>query len=327
MKRINFQILCFLIVNGVFANKELIVNSDSLKKNSKDTSWKVSGFLGLNASQTSLSNWQGGGQNNIALNAIFNLNAVYTKNKLTWTNKLDAQYGLIKPGDVKLYRKNIDQVFALSKVNIDAFHKNWCYALQGDFRSQFAPGYNYVGDTISGKATSDFCSPAYIQLALGLDYKPAPYFSAIIAPAAGKVTIVGRQYLADAGAYGVEKAQLDAAGNVLVSGKKMRYELGGRIVIKFYKDIIKGINWDSYLDLFSSYTNNPQNIDIVFNNLLTFKINKYFSANFICQMIYDDDITIKRDWNNDGSFDHPNDINGPRLQVMSTIAIGFGYKF
>jgi hypothetical protein len=327
MRRLKLQILMMVIAANALAAPRLILDDDSLKKNQKDTSWKVSGFFGINASQTSLSNWQGGGQDNVALNTIFNLNATYTKNKFVWTNKVDAQYGLIKPGDVKLFRKNIDQIFALSKAELDAFHKNWYYALQGDFRSQFAPGYNYVDDSIAGRAVSDFFSPAYIQLALGLDYKPAPYFSAMIAPVAGKITTVNRQYLADAGAFGVQKAQLDADGNVLVHGKKIRYEFGGRVVLKFKKDIIKNVNLDSYLDLFSNYMHKPQNIDVVFNNLLTIKINKYFSANVICQMIYDDDITIKRDWNKDGKYDNPNDINGPRLQVLSTISIGFGYKF
>lgn len=297
------------------------------KAAAKDTSWKTSGFFGVNLSQTSLSNWQGGGQDNVAANAIFNGEAVYKKNKVTWTNKLDAQYGIIKPGEAKLFRKNIDQLFGLSKLNIDAFHKHWFYAAQTDFRSQLAPGYNYIGDSITGPAGSDFMSPAYIQLALGLDYKPAPYFSAFIAPVAGKITIVNRQYLADAGAYGVDKAVFDDAGIRTAAGKKTRYEFGGRLVLKFKKDIVKNVNIDSYLDLFSNYMKNPQNIDVVFNNLLTFKISKYFTANVISQMVYDDDIIIKKDGNNDGKLDGPKDINGPRLQLLTTVAIGFGYKF
>ncbi len=295
----------------------------------KDTSyWKKSGFLGVNASQTALSNWQGGGQNNVALNTILNAEAVYTRGKHSWLSKIDAQYGVIKPGDAKLFRKNIDQLFALSKYNIDAFSKYWFYVAQGDFRTQFSPGYNYVSDTISGPATADFMSPAYIQLAIGLDYKPTNYFSATFAPIAGKITIVNRQYLADAGAYGVQKATTNTAGDTIIThGKKIRYEFGGRIILKFKKDIFKNVNLDSYLDLFSNYAHNPQNIDVVFNNLLTFKINKYFTANFISQMIYDDDIIIKRDWNKDGLYTNPNDINGPRVQLLTTIAIGFGYKF
>lgn len=293
----------------------------------KDTSWKTAGFFGLNASQTALSNWQGGGQDNIAINAILNAQAIYTKGKLTWTNKLDAQYGIMKPGEAKLFRKNIDQLFATSKVNIDAFAKHWYYAAQADFRSQFAPGNNYVGDSVVGRSTSDFTSPAYIQLALGLDYKPVPYFSAFLAPLAGKITTVNRQYLADAGAFGVEKATYDTAGNVITSGKRVRYEFGGRLVVRFKKDIYKNVNLDTYLDLFSNYMNNPQNIDVVLNTLLTVKITKYFSASVISQVQYDDYVITQRDWNKDGLYDNKNDINGPRLQLLTTVAIGFGYKF
>ena len=316
-----FTLLAFLLAGNMIAQTP----TEPAKK---DTSyWKKGGFFGLNASQTSVSNWQGGGQDNYALNAIVNLEAVYKKGKQEWTNKLDAQYGLIKTGNATPFRKNVDQLFALSKYNVNAFSKYWYYAAQADYRSQLSPGYNYVGDTISGRAVSDFNSPGYIQLALGLDYKPTNYFSATFAPLAGKITIVNRQHLADAGAYGVEKAVLDTNGKVVTPGKRVRYEFGGRVILKFKKDIFKNVNLDSYLDLFSNYGNNPGNIDVVFNNLLTMKINKYLSASVICQMIYDDDIIVVRDWNKDGSFDNKSDINGPRLQVLTTIGIGFGYKF
>lgn len=298
---------------------------DAAKKDT--TYWKKSGFFGLNASQTAQSDWQGGAQDNVAINTILNAEAVYKKGKQEWTNKLDAQYGIIKPGAAKTFRKNIDQLFALSKFNINAFSKHWYYMAQADYRTQFAPGYKYDGDEIVGRANSDFNSPGYTQLAIGLDYKPTSYFSAILAPIAGKVTMVNRQHLADAGAFGVEKAVYDNAGNVVTPGKKMRTEFGGRVILKFKKDIVKNVNLDSYLDLFSNYTNNPGNIDVVFNNLLTFKINKYFTANVISQMIYDDDIIRQRDYDKDGDFDDPKDINGPRLQLLTTFAIGFGYKF
>lgn len=328
MKNLSIVLAFFSVLNF---NAQDAAKSDAA---AKDTSWKTAGFFGLNMSQTALNNWQGGGQDNIAINAILNGEATYRKGKVTWTNKFDSQYGIVKTGlDSRIFKKNIDQLFALSKLNIDAFAKHWYYAAQVDFRSQMAPGYTYVNDTISGRANSDFCSPGYIQIALGLDYKPASYFSAFLAPAAGKITLVNRQYLADAGAFGVTPAVVDSAGNVLTPGSKKRFEFGGRLVLKFKKDIFKNVNLDSYLDLFSNYTNNPGNIDVVFNNLLTFKINKYITANIISQMIYDDDIIIKRDWDKDGKYDtkgsglKDKDINGPRLQALSTFAIGFGYKF
>lgn len=291
----------------------------------KDTSyWKGAGYFGLNASTTQLSNWQGGGQNNVTLNSIFNYQLDYKKDKHQWTNKLDCQYGVIKQGTSRLFKKNIDQIFALSKYNINAFSKYWFYVAQADYRTQFAPGLNYKGDSVSGPAVSDLNSPGYIQLAVGLDCKPADYFSATFAPAAGKITVVNRQYLADAGAYGVDKAVTDANGNIITHGKKVRYEFGGRLILKFKKDIFKNVNLDSYLDLFSNYMHNPGNIDVVFNNLVTIKLNKYFSANIIVQTLYDDDITIKR---YSTLFKNTDVINGPRVQMISTFAFGFGYKF
>lgn len=294
---------------------------DSIRPQTRDTSWKFSGFFGLNASQTTLSNWQGGGQNNVAINGILNFQAVYKRDAFEeWTNKIDAQYGIFRPGQAG-FRKNIDQLFALSKYEILAFKKVYFYTAQADYRTQFAPGYKYEGDTIVGRATSDFNSPGYIQLALGISYKPKDYFSVTVAPVAGKITFVNRQYLADAGEYGVEPAKYDEAGNMTESGKKVRYEFGGRVIVKFKKDIFKNVNLDSYLDLFSNYTNNPQNIDVIFNNLLTMKINRFFTASVICQMIYDDDIIVKRVINGEEK------INGPRLQALTTVGIGFGYKF
>ena len=309
------------IFTFLFISIQLSKAQDSIRPQTRDTSWKTTGFFGINAAQTSLSNWQGGGQNNVAINGILNVNAVYKRDAFEeWTNKLDAQYGLFKPGNVP-YRKNIDQLFALSKYEVLAFKKVFFYTVQADYRTQFAPGYKYEGSTRVGNATSDMNSPGYIQLALGLDYKPTEYFSITVAPVAGKMTLVNRQYLADEGAYGVQPATYDADSNIVNHGKKVRYEFGGRVILKFKKDIFKNVNLDSYLDLFSNYTHNPQNIDVVFNNLLTFKVNKYFSASIICQMIYDDDIIIKR------VIDGKVLINGPRLQALTTVGIGFGYKF
>ncbi|MCX8080303.1 MAG: hypothetical protein N3F09_03600 [Bacteroidia bacterium] len=66
-----------------------------------------------------------------------------------------------------------------------------------------------------------------------MDYKPAPYFSAFLAPLAGKFTMVNRQHLADIGAFGVEKAVLDNNGTIITPGKRTRYEFGGRLIMKF----------------------------------------------------------------------------------------------
>lgn len=294
----------------------------------KDTTWKMSGFFGVNASQTALSDWQGGGQDNIGLGSILNVDIIYKPDEFEqWQNKLDAQFGVIRQGTWEGFRKNIDQLFFLSKYSTRAFGKHWYWASQADYRTQFGPGHTYAGDTIVGNAVSDFNSPAYVQLALGLEYKPRDYFSASLLPIAGKMTIVARRHLANDGAFGLEPAQRDTSGNVITPASRVRMEAGGRIILKFKKDIVKNVNLDSYLDLFTNYFEDPGNFDVVFNNLVTIKIGRYFTVNFISQVLYDNDVIRKRDWDRDGKYDSPQDINGPRVQALTTMAVGFGYKF
>src|SRR3954471_3930462 len=157
----------------------------------KDTTWKTSGFFGVNTSQTALSDWQGGGNNNVAVGAIFNIEIKYQRDKYEqWLTKLDAQFGTVKQNPREGFRKNIDQIFLLTKYNSLAFGKNWYWSAQADYRTQFAPGYYYNEGPVVGRALSDLNSPGYIQLALGIDYKPVDYFSFNIAPIAGKVTMV-----------------------------------------------------------------------------------------------------------------------------------------
>jgi hypothetical protein len=327
MRRLLFLVFLFSALHFFAQEDTVVARQPTIKPPPpKDTSFKAPGFISLNLSQTSLSNWQGGGQDNLSIISLFRFEPTLKKLRYQFTNKIEAQYGLIKNGDIKLPQKNIDRLFLLSKYDYKAFDK-FFYSVQADLRTQFSPGYNYQGDSIAGQATSDFFSPGYIQLALGLDYKPVDYFSLTFAPVAGKVTIVQRQYLADQGAYGVQAAKYDANGVMISHGKRSRFEFGGRMIIKFKKDIIKNVNLDSYIDLFSNYAHNPQNIDVMINNTLTFRITKYFTASIISQLLYDDDVIIKRDWNKDGKYDNPNDINGPRLQALTTLAFGFGYKF
>jgi hypothetical protein len=57
------------------------------------------------------------------------------------------------------------------------------------------------------------------------------------------------------------------------------------------------------------------------------KVTKFISASVISQMVYDDDIIIKRDLNKDGLYDGQGEFAGPRLQLLTTVAVGFAYKF
>jgi len=268
--------------------------------------WKTGGLVSINFTQVSLSNWAAGGRSSTSGLGIFNWFANYKKDNWLWENSLDMGYGLIKEEDVKA-RKSDDRLVLNSKLGLKKTEKLY-YSLLFNFRTQFAPGYKYPNTT---DIISRFLAPGYLTLALGADYKPNAMWSFFVSPLTGKMTIVNDDDLSAQGAYGVDP------------GKKVRMEVGAFVKIELKKEIMNNVSLNSKLDLFSSYTNNPQNIDVNWDVLINMKINDFLSANLVTNLIYDDDIKIGFDDNNDGVIDR----SGPRVQFKEMFGIGLNYKF
>ncbi|MBC7865646.1 MAG: DUF3078 domain-containing protein [Bacteroidia bacterium] len=280
--------------------------------------WKKGGVFNIGGTQVSLSNWAGGGQNSVAIGSIFNGFINYKKEKINWDNSLTMQYGLIKQGGNKTWWKNDDQFQFTSKYGHEA-SKYWFYSALLDFKSQFAPGYNFPNDSVR---ISNLLAPAYGILALGMDFKVKDYFAILIAPATGKFTVVNDTKLADAGAFGVTPAVLDTGGAVLTHGKKFRSEMGGYVKVKFKKEIIHNVTIETNVELFSNYVTKPENIDVMWNTLISFKINRLLTTTLSTYLIYDDDVKIPVDRNGDGA----SDGTGPRVQFKQVFSIAFALK-
>jgi len=279
--------------------------------------WKSGGVASLNLAQTSLTNWAAGGQNSFNVNGIFSVFANLKKGKSRWDNSLDIGYGLLKEGKNSSYRKTDDRFDFLSKYGREAF-KNFYYATLLNFKTQMAPGYNYINDSTKAKISNLF-SPAYLLLALGMDYKPNAYFSAFIAPVTVKFTFVCDTALSNAGAFGVKP------------GEKSLSEFGGYLRIIYSKsdfknELMKNVSFTSKVDLFSDYLKNPQNIVVNWENLITMKINKYISANFNTDLIYDDKIKVPYDKNGDGKIVAGESV-GSKVQFKEILGVGFSCKF
>jgi hypothetical protein len=297
-----------------------VISSSSMAQEAAavDTSWKTGGIVGLNFTQVSLSNWAAGGQNSISGIALFNYYANYNKGKNIWDNSIDLGYGLTQNGDADPI-KSEDKIDLATKYGRYAF-KHWYYSALLGFKSQFTPGYNYPDDSTK---ISNFLAPAYITLALGMDYKPNDNFSVMIAPLTGRIIIVNDQDLADAGAYGVDPAEYNELFEKVKDGEKMRTEFGASIRALYKKDIIENVNLQTKLELFSNYLEDPQNIDVNWEVLISMKVNKYITATLATQLIYDDNTIIAVDNNSDGIIDEA----GPRTQFKEVLGVGFSYKF
>ena len=297
-----------------------------LRTLSSDTiqGWRMGGLMAINLSQTSLTNWAAGGQNSISINGLMSVFANYKKRKSTWDNSLEIGYGVLQQGKNTNFLKTDDKIDVFSKYGRQALN-NWYYAALLNFKTQMQPGFNYPNDSVK---ISNFLAPAYILGAMGLDYKPNKDFSFFFAPGTAKVTIVNDQQLADAGAFGVEKATYDLAGNIITNGTKWRAEFGGYLRFIYSKndftsEFMKNVSITTKLDMFSNYLNNPRNIDVSWETLITLKVNKFISVNLNTHLLYDDDIKINIDSNDDGTVDN----TGPRTQFKEILGVGFSYKF
>jgi len=308
-----------IIINSAFTQKS--DGEEQLRSQNADSTqgWKKGGIITVNISQTSLTNWAAGGQNAFSANGLISLFANYEKGKGLWSNSLDIGYGILKQGKDGDFIKTDDKIDLLSKYGRKAA-KHWYYAALLNFKTQMAAGYNYPNDSVK---ISALFAPAYILGSLGMDYKPNDDFSVYISPVTSKITVVSDQDLANQGAFGVAPAKYDNLSVLISEGEKARFELGGYLRLEYRKELMENITVLTKLDLFSNYLNNPQNIDVGWETLLTMKVNKYISATLTTHLIYDDDIDIAVDKNDDGIAAE----SGPRTQFKEVLGIGFSYNF
>jgi hypothetical protein len=317
--KVKFRIIAIILLFSGFNTLSFCQVTDTeknLRTQSSDSiqGWKKGGVFAVNLAQTSLTNWSAGGQNSFAVSGIFSGFANFKRNKSVWVNSLDLGYGLLKQGNTG-YRKTDDKFDFLSKYGYEAF-KNFYYAALLNFKTQMAPGFNYTDVT---NKISDLFSPAFLTLALGLDYKPNTHLSAFIAPLTAKFTFVTDQKLSDIGAFGV------------TPGKKTLSEFGGymRAIYTrndFKNEFLKNVSFTSKIDLFSDYLKNPQNIVVNWETLIAFKVNKFISANFNTQFVYDDKILIPSDRNGNGTIEAGEGIRS-KIQFKEILGVGFSYNF
>jgi len=287
----------------IAANAQVTEGESKLKSVTTDTisGWKKGGTTSINLSQTALTNWSAGGESSFALNGSLGLFANYKDTTTVWDNSLEAGYGVLKQGTAGL-RKTDDRLELNSKYGKKAF-SNFYYAALINFKTQFAPGYNYTVN----KKISNFLAPGYLIGAIGLNFQPNSYFSAFLAPFTGRLTIVKDTTFSNYGAFGVDK------------GKSLRMEFGGYARILFNKqdfkgELLKNVSLTSKLDLFSNYLKDPQNVDLSWENIIFMKVNKYIVISLNTNIVYDADVKDPVD-------------NVAKVQFKEILGVGFAYKF
>ncbi|MGB9851724.1 MAG: DUF3078 domain-containing protein [Candidatus Kapaibacteriota bacterium] len=324
MKKIFLFLLLFLSSLNLYSQVKEVEKVVRIKPTIDSLGWKKGGLLSVSLAQTSLTNWAAGGQNSVSIQGLLNLFSSRKWLKSFWENYLDIGYGLLQQGEIEKFIKTDDKFDFTSKFGLQ-FEKNFYVAVILNFRTQMTVGWNYGKDT---QKISNFLSPAYLVTAVGIDWKPISSLSFFGAPFTGRITYVNDQELANKGLYGVRPAVYDSIGVIVKKGNRTKEEFGGFLRIFFSKsdfewEFLKNISITSKLDLFSDYLNKPQNIDVNWENMILFRVNKIISISLSTQLIYDENVLIPVDTNNDGKFDS----YAPRTQFKEILGLGIALNF
>ena len=300
----SFLILLFLQISAQDKTvKGLQAETNKTIKKVEDTTkklWRHGGLFSLNLSQGSLKNWSAGGDDfSLSINSFLNVFAFYKKDKYSWDNTLDVNFGYLKTTSLGA-RKNDDRIDLLSKYGY-AFKPKLSLSGLFNFRTQMARGYNY--DNNKRTLTSAFLSPAYVLISIGLDYKPTKDLSIFISPATSRWVIVHNDSLAAKGLYGVEP------------GKKYLNEIGAFATINYLHALNKSVGYKGRLDLFSNYQRKPGNIDVYMTNTFTTKLSKILAASWSVDLIYDDDVKL-----------FGKNHNSAGMQFKSLVGVGLSVK-
>jgi hypothetical protein len=264
--------------------EEIISKIDADRPNG----WYKKGMFTFLANQATFENWLAGGQSNISGSLGLNYDINYKGDTWTWDNKIIAAYGLTKIKYQEM-QKSDDRLLFSSLLGKKAGGE-WFYSAFLNFKTQFDSGFE------SGVKTSHFFSPAYFQFGPGMLWKKSDNLKINIAPATSKIILVDSRFTQNGSSFGV------------LQGHSSRYEFGAAVNAYYKFKLMENVVVENILNLYSSYSESPENIDIDNTINVTMKVNKYLTTNFALQTIYDDNAF-------------------PGLQIRQVIGLGVNYGF
>lgn len=261
MKKIVLGLLAVFATFSVQAQEAETVENTS--------NWTSKGNFTFLVNQSSFSNWQAGGDNNLSGNVNVNYDLNYKKDDWTWDNKVMVSYGMSKlKGDKQ--KKTNDRLELNSLLGKQAA-KNWYYSAFINFKTQMDSGIDK-----DGVRNSHFMSPAYLQIGPGMLWKKDDNLKVNIAPATSRFIFVHNHFTELGDAFGVEQ------------GKSMKYQLGMSVNAYYKFNVMENVSVENILNLYSNYLEDPQNVVLDYQLNVVMKINKYLSTNLTFQTIYDD---------------------------------------
>lgn len=292
----------------------------------------VRNFLGkIEFGQTAFKNWAAGGFNSVTLGANIDAGANYAREKASWTNRLQLDYGFLYAEDKPIIQKNKDRIYFESKYGYDAATKNLKYTTALDFLTQFSNNYTYgtpsnssgqeptVEEWLGARVLkSGFLSPGYLNLGVGIDWLPKPWLTVNFSPLTAGFVIVKDEQLRHTYGMKLRKEYEDFTGTVLPSYyRPYRFELGAKLKVDLKLQINDNVRFASQLVLFSDYLDHPFPPRINWDNDFFWQMTRFFGLSFKTWMIYDPKVMIA----------DAKGVEKARVQFKEFVSVGFSYAF
>ena len=257
--------------------------------------WTKGGNASLMFSQAAFNHdWTGGGTNNVAASLAVSYAFNYKKDKWAWDNNVFVDYGITKLEGDDYSRKTTDRFEVNSVLGYQLNNPQWYYSFFLNFKTQMTDGYKY--ESTGRTLINQMLSPGYLQFGPGMLWKKSDNLKVNLAPATSKITTAKSRWTETGPFYGVEQ------------GKNIRYELGFYLNGYAKFTVMDNVSFEDILSLYSNYLDKPQNVDLDYTANIVMTINKYLSANFTFQAIYDDDAA-------------------KAFQIREVLGLGVNYKF
>lgn len=262
----------------------------------KPVYWKTSIKLGLGFDMTTLSNWAAGGYNTALLTSSLDAKADYSKNLMSWNNRLQLDYGFLYSQDKEgILQKSNDRMYLESKWAYKTAEGSFFnYTASFNFRSQFTDtpeGYEQDAESKKWHPTttkSGFLSPAYTDIALGIQWSPTSWFNVNFAPLTGGLTIVTNPILRKNYGMKLKKDGLDET--IGDNFNSVLFQFGAQLKTNFKFMLNENFGYETQLVLFTDYLNEPY-LRINWDNAINWKLSKYVNFAFKTWLISDPNVT------------------------------------
>ncbi|MCQ2174553.1 MAG: DUF3078 domain-containing protein [Bacteroidales bacterium] len=289
--------------------------------------WKNSFQFDLGLNQTGLFNWAAGGYNTLTIRTALDAQMNYARDLTNWNNRLQMEFGFLYSSDKPwpLFQTSSDRIYLESKFSYQTSSTSkWKYTAGLDFRSQFAPSYKYntpVGEGGSAikdptvddwknarELKSSFLSPAYTNLALGIEWVPTSWLDINISPLTGGFTIVTEGTLRNS--YGMPEIQ-EAAGTEGKIYRPYAFQFGAQVKTDMKFVVNNVFKFETQLVLFTDYLHEPY-LRVNWDNRIEWQLSRLFKIGVNTWLIYDPWIKTEK-------------AHG--VQFKESAAISFTYTF